>query len=130
MKLLIVEDNEQMRSLIKCIVRDLAEEIDECADGSEAFAAYAAQRPDWVLMDIKMRDTDGIVAAREITNAFPTARIIIVTDYDDPELRQAAREAGACDYLVKENLIALPRLLGASVEKGVNGNKLSLNPGS
>ncbi|MFL6228905.1 MAG: response regulator transcription factor [Pyrinomonadaceae bacterium] len=111
MKLLIVEDNEQMRCLIKCLVSDLAEDVRECTDGSEALAAYAAERPDWVLMDIKMAHTDGITATRQIVETFPGARIIVVTDYDDPELREAAHAAGACGYVVKENLLSLPRLL-------------------
>lgn len=111
MKLLIVEDNEQMRCLIKCVVKDLAHEIFECFDGSQALAAYAQHQPDWVLMDIKMVHTDGIAATRQITAAFPDARVIIVTDYDDVELRIEAREAGACEYVVKENLLDLGRIL-------------------
>ena len=43
--------------------------------------------------------------------AFPEARVVIVTDYDDEPLRQAAREAGACGYVLKENLIALRELI-------------------
>lgn len=113
MKLLIAEDNEQMRCLIKCLVSDLAETVCECSDGSEALAAYAKQRPDWVLMDIKMANTDGIVATRQITATFPGARVIIVTDYDDADLRETAREAGASHYVIKEDLLTLPRILAA-----------------
>jgi CheY-like chemotaxis protein len=116
MKILIVEDNEQMRCLIKCLVSnvsDLAHEVFECSDGSEALAAYAQHQPDWVLMDIKMAHTDGIAATRQITTAFPDARVIIVTDYDDMELRKEAREAGAIEYIVKEDLLELPRILAA-----------------
>jgi CheY-like chemotaxis protein len=111
MKLLIVEDNEQMRRLIKYLVNDLAEMIHECVDGSLALAAYEQQRPDWVLMDIKMGGTDGIATTRQITTAFPNARVMIVTDYDDAELREAARDAGASEYVVKEDLSAVRRIL-------------------
>ncbi len=51
--LMIVEDNEPMRQMIRSIVADLAERIDECGDGTEACTCYADQRPDWVLMDIQ-----------------------------------------------------------------------------
>jgi CheY-like chemotaxis protein len=44
MKLLIVEDNQQMRRIFKLVVVDLAETVAECGDGSEAVAAYAAER--------------------------------------------------------------------------------------
>src|SRR5947207_2960704 len=86
MKLLIVEDNEKMRCLIKCLLSDVTEAIYECTDGSEALNAYSEQRPDWVLMDIKMGKTDGIEATQQITAAFPDARVVIVTDYNIAQL--------------------------------------------
>ena len=105
MKLLIVEDNTRMRKFLKLLLGDLATQIEECADGAEALRAYEAHRPDWVLMDIRMKETDGIAATREIKAAHPEARICIVTDYDDPNLREAAKRAGAREYVVKDNLI-------------------------
>lgn len=53
MTVLIVDDNAEMRRLLKSIVRPLAEAAYECGDGAEALAAYAAHRPDWVLMTSK-----------------------------------------------------------------------------
>jgi len=111
MKVLIVEDNDLMRALVRKLLRNVASEIRECCDGSEALAAYAAFEPDWVLIDIKMRNVDGIAATREIRAAFPEARILIVTDYDDAALCYAARNAGACGYVLKENLFEVRRLL-------------------
>jgi CheY-like chemotaxis protein len=113
MSLMIVEDNEPMRRMIRSMVADLAERIDECGDGAEACVRYAVDQPDWVLMDIAMPRMDGITATRQITAAFPDARVLIVTDYDDPELREAARAAGACGYVLKENLLELKLLLQA-----------------
>jgi CheY-like chemotaxis protein len=114
MSLMIVEDNEPMRRMIRSVVADLAERIDECGDGAEAYARYADRRPDWVLMDIAMPGLDGITATLQIISAFPDARVLIVTDYDTVELRAAAREAGACGYVLKENLLELRRLLEAA----------------
>ena len=96
-----------MRALIKKLLRDVAEEVRECHDGSEVLAAYREFGPDWVLMDIKMPTVDGIAATRLIKAAFPEANILIVTDYDDPELRDAAHAAGARGYLTKEKLLDL-----------------------
>ena len=111
MNLLIVEDNEVTRNLLRRMVAGLASVIYECSDGAEALAAYAAHQPAWVLMDIRMKRMDGLQATRQIKAAFPSARVIIVTNYDDADSREAAREAGACEYVLKENLLDLVRIL-------------------
>jgi CheY-like chemotaxis protein len=111
MNVLIVEDNERMRCMIRSIVADLEGETHECSDGSAALTAYAEHRPDLVLMDVKMKEMDGITATRQIKESFPEARIMIVSDYDDQALRLAARDAGASEYIVKERLHELCRIL-------------------
>jgi CheY-like chemotaxis protein len=111
MRILITDDHQEMRLLIKTLIGDLANETIECANGSEALASYREHRPDWVIMDVKMPVTDGISATRQIRAAFPAARIVIVTDYDDPRLRSAALAAGACGYLIKDELMRLRELL-------------------
>ena len=112
-KLLIIEDNPAVRRVIRSIVTSLAEEIYECADGVDALAAYLAQHPDFVLMDIAMSRLDGIAATRQILAADPEAKVIIVTNYDEADLREAARAAGACGYVLKENLFEVQRLLAS-----------------
>ena len=113
MKLLIVDDNAGVRRLIRSIVLPLADDVRECADGAEALAGYMLQHPDVVLMDIEMKEVDGIEATRQITAADREAKVLIVTDYDDEELRQASVRAGACSYVLKQNLTDLVRLLEA-----------------
>jgi CheY-like chemotaxis protein len=110
MKLMIVDDNEQMRRTIKNIVSDLVEEVCECEDGQQSVALYAEHRPDWVLMDLRMKEMDGLEATSRIIASFPDARIVMVTDHDDCELREAAGRAGACHYINKRRLSDL-RLL-------------------
>jgi CheY-like chemotaxis protein len=107
MKLLIVEDNSEMRRLIRSVVAKPADAVFECCDGSEALKAYHEHRPDWVLMDVKMPVVDGIAATRLIKAAFPEARVVMVSQYNDPEMRDAAREAGAVNYLLKDELVKL-----------------------
>ena len=111
MTLLIVDDNAQFRDLIKMVVADLADEVSECADGDEAVAAYGARRHDWVLMDLRMARMGGLEATRRLVAADRTARVLIVTDYDDAHWRAAASDAGACGYVLKENLLDIRHLL-------------------
>lgn len=109
--ILIVEDNAQVRRIIRSLIADLDPDCRECEDGAQAFAAYARHRPDWVLMDIQMRRMNGLAATREIIAHFPDARIVMVTSHADACMRRRAREAGACNYIVKENLLELRRVL-------------------
>jgi CheY-like chemotaxis protein len=113
--LLIVEDNDHMRRMIRTVVADIAHPIHECADGAEAPALYLAHRPDWVLMDVEMPRVDGIAATRLITAALPAARILIVTQYDDARIRRASLEAGAQGCVLKQNLLELRSLLADSL---------------
>jgi CheY-like chemotaxis protein len=110
--LLIVDDNQAMRLLIRSVVRGLSAEVVECADGAEALARYIAHRPDWVLMDVEMGGMDGLQATRAILARFPDARIVIVTQYTDAATRGAAAAAGATGFVSKDNLTELRALLG------------------
>jgi len=59
---------------------------------------------------LKMFTVNGIEATKNIIAEYPDARIVIVTDYGNKEFRTAAANAGAVDYVLKENLIKLRKL--------------------
>ncbi len=112
MKFLVIEDDARVRRMIKSIVADATDTVYECNDGEQAQASYAAHLPDWVLMDLMMPQVDGIAATRQIKSTHPTARIIIVTSHESAVMREAAEQAGACAYVLKENLLDLRGLTG------------------
>ena len=120
-KILIADDDARMRQMIKQIVAGLASAVDEASDGGEAIAVCATERPDWVLMDWRMKPIDGLRATAAIKARFPQTRIVLVTQYDDDELRAEALRAGACAYVLKENLHELPGILMAGLDQDDGG---------
>ena len=113
MTVLIVDDNNGIRRLLRRALLDSTSAIWECSDGIDALAIYEDHRPDVVLMDIRMPQMDGLTATRQIREFDPTARIVVVTDYDDDDIRTAALEAGACAYALKQELSDIPRIIGS-----------------
>lgn len=109
--LLIVEDNRSMRRLIRSVVEDLAVSVHECTDGADALNTYEAHCPEWVLMDVEMKRVDGLTATREIMKMHPEAKILILTKYGTKRMREEAGWAGACEYVLKENLLKIRDIL-------------------
>lgn len=102
--------------MIRSLVEDLTTEIYECEDGSEAVAVFREHHPDWVLMDVRMQPMDGLTATRQITQADPQARVVIVTNHTDSRTQQAAMKAGAVAFFGKDNLLALRSLIQPAPE--------------
>ena len=111
MKILIVDDNEKVRLLLRDYLPVSADEIFECTDGSQACSFFKKYQPDWVLMDWEMPNVNGITAIREIIAEFPKANICMVTAFDDEDIRTEALAAGASGFVLKDNLFELEDVL-------------------
>jgi len=111
MKIQIVDDNKKYRETMRKFILPLTQDIIECNNGNDAIDAYARYLPNFVLMDIKMPVMDGLNATKNIIQQFPDARIILITDYDQPSFQQAAMDAGAIAFYSKENLIEIKEYL-------------------
>jgi two-component system response regulator DegU len=116
MKILIVDDNQNVRQLVRDHLPKSVDTVFECEDGSDAFELYDKHHPDWVLMDWEMPKVDGITATRQIIAKFPKAHICMVTSFDDEDLKQEALRAGASDFVLKENLHELKGILISDLE--------------
>lgn len=108
---MIVDDHAEMRRLLRSVLGDLASEFTECADGAEAVAAFARERPDWTIMDVTMKGMNGLEATRRIQKQFAGSRIVMLTQHDTPQMRAAAFEAGAYAFISKDNLGQLSAIL-------------------
>ena len=102
-RILVVEDQEDNRQIIRDMLSATDYEIMEAESGEQALAAVAKQRPDLILMDIQLPGMDGYEATRRI-KADPALRsipIIAVTSYALSGEEQKARAAGCDDYVPK-----------------------------
>lgn len=115
MKLLIVDDNAEVRRLIKNIFDKYFEELIECSDGGEAVSLYGIHKPDWVLMDIKMDKMDGLTATKKIIHDYPEAKIIIVSQYNDDIVLAEAMKTGAAGFVNKEDLSKIEEVIKKSI---------------
>ena len=122
MRIMIVEDNARMRSLLRQMLASENTDICECPDGEEAVSKYRAFRPDVVVMDICMSGIDGIDATEIILQQDSSANVVIVTEHDDEYYREEARKAGAREYFLKRNLLDLRKYIREQVAPKWNGN--------
>ncbi len=102
-RLLVVDDHRIVREGLALIVErepDI-EVAGTAATGEEAVAAYLAERPDVVLMDLQLPAMSGVDATRAIRKADPAARIVVLTMYGGDEDIHRALAAGASTYLLK-----------------------------
>jgi DNA-binding NarL/FixJ family response regulator len=101
-QVLLVDDEPRLRGQLRQLLTDYGVDvIAEAGSGREAVELAGRLRPDVVLMDLRMPDMDGITATRLLVAALPSARVIILSAYEDPALRGGADQAGAFAYLVK-----------------------------
>lgn len=109
-RILIVDDVPQVRRELRALLPLLDEIkiVGEAENGQRAIELAASLRPDVILMDVEMPDTDGISATRLIKQANPAARIIILSIHNSEAVRAQARSAGADDFVDKgESLTTL-----------------------
>jgi len=100
-EVLIADDSEFMRNLLREILEENHEVIDEAENGVEAVELYDEHDPDLVMMDIVMPIRDGIEATAEITDADPEANVIMCTSVGQEERMKQAVKAGADGYITK-----------------------------
>ncbi|MFZ9676092.1 MAG: response regulator [Ilumatobacteraceae bacterium] len=109
--LLFVEDDDQIRLALRLALEDEGYEVREAGDGASGLAAFHANEPDLVLLDLRLPDISGFEVCRAI-RAMSIVPIVMVTAETDTADMVAGLEAGADDYVTKP---VVPRELAARV---------------
>jgi DNA-binding NarL/FixJ family response regulator len=128
-RVVIADDQQLVRGGFSLILNSVAdiEVIAEAGDGVEALAAVRRDRPDVVLMDLRMPRMDGVEAIRHLADGAETRDlpVLVLTTFDDDDDVRRALQAGARGYLLKDirpdDLIAAVRTLAV-------GDELLLGP--
>uniref|UniRef100_A0A7C4Q315 Response regulator transcription factor n=2 Tax=Bellilinea TaxID=475960 RepID=A0A7C4Q315_9CHLR len=100
---MLVDDHAVVRSGLSAFLMafDDLELVGEAENGRQAVQRAAALQPDVILMDLVMPEMDGAAATRQIREAYPHIQVIALTSFREDTLVQAALQAGAISYLLK-----------------------------
>jgi DNA-binding NarL/FixJ family response regulator len=118
-RVLIAADDDLMRAgLVELLTADPTIEIvGQASTGRQAVEQACQLAPDVVLMDVRMPDLDGIAATRELSQAAPDLRVLVLTTFEQDDYIFGALRAGASGFLLKrtrpEELIAAVRTIAA-----------------
>lgn len=117
-KVLIIDDEEKLRSLLARLIKLEGFSVNEAANLKQAFKAVAREEPDVILCDVKLPDGNGIDFIKEIKLKHPLTEIVLLTAYGNIPDGVQAMKNGAFDYLVKgdDNNKIIP-LLNRVIEK-------------
>lgn len=106
LRIVTVDDHPLLLGGIAAVIETQADMkvIAEARSGREAVACYRRERPDVLVMDVRMPDMDGIEAMIEIRREFPDARVVVLTTYQGDVQALRAIRSGAMAYLLKSML--------------------------
>ena len=126
-RVLVVDDHPVVRHGLIAILRyePGIEVVGDAADGAEAVRLILEQRPDVVLLDLRLPQLSGIEVMRQVRAQAPQVRFLVLTTYDTDEYIGPALAAGAQGYLLKD---ATPDELSRAVRSLVQGGA-ALEPG-
>lgn len=119
-RILLAEDHTLVRAGIRALLESLenVEVVAEAADGREALRLAKAHHPDILLMDITMKELNGLEAAARLAKEHPAVRVIILSMHADQVYVRQALKAGAMGYLLKGADVAELELALKAVTRG------------
>jgi signal transduction histidine kinase len=100
-KILLVDDEKDIRDVLNLTLTDMGYEVFEAEDGDEAWRVFRDARPPIVLTDIKMPNMDGIELLQKIKRENPEAEVVMITGHGDMDLAVKSLKYEATDFITK-----------------------------
>jgi two-component system nitrogen regulation response regulator NtrX len=126
--ILVVDDEPDIRELVREILEDEGYEVTTAEDGAAARTAFARKKPDLVLLDIWMPDVDGITLLKEWSaGGTPDCPVVIMSGHGTVETAVEATRLGAQDFIQKP--VSLAKLLSV-VSQALNSRQAQEKPAS
>jgi DNA-binding response OmpR family regulator len=124
-RILVIEDDEEMRSLLKDFLEEEGFETDSASNGSDAFRKLVKEPFDFIITDIRMPGLTGLDILPGIKKLHPDASIIVITAFGSEEVHWRSLNRGATAYLEKpihfDKLRTLIHEMVSSKEKMITG---------
>ena len=121
--ILIADDQELMRQSLKIMLSSQPNfaVTDTVSNGREVLESIKKNKPDIILMDIRMPEMDGVVCTQKVKEMAPDIKVIILTTFDDDEFVFNAIKFGASGYLLKGTSL---KDLTSAITKVYNGKSI------
>lgn len=101
-KILVIDDEESIRSLLDTLLIRKGYEVISASNGRKGLEVFRRERPDAVLLDLKMPEMDGLMVLKGIRNIDQKLPVIVLTGAGTPETEQQARALGVTEFVEKE----------------------------
>jgi two-component system, NarL family, response regulator NreC len=127
--ILLVDDHDLTRRQMVSLIKNQSdmEVVAEAINGEESLAKARELTPDIIVMDILLPGINGVDASRQITESFPGARILILSNHSGAALVKAALDAGALGYVRKDNAFEelIPAIRAVAAGQQFLGKKIT-----
>lgn len=101
MNVLVVDDEVEVVNFFSIFLKRLGLNVEKATCGQEALELFNRHKPEWVFLDIKMPDINGLDLLRQMKEIDISIKAIMISERDDSSIQSEARALGASDYLIK-----------------------------